>query len=101
MFNCGTLFSLNKCSLHSRQLSLLLYNNKIFSNIVYQGAAFGFSSIAKAAGEQLTNHLPKILPRLYRYQFDPTPKIQQSMASIWQALVPETNKMVISTVNLS
>ncbi|KAG8312450.1 hypothetical protein J6590_023058 [Homalodisca vitripennis] len=57
-----------------------------------KGAAFGFSTIAKAAGEQLTAHLPKILPRLYRYQFDPTPKIQQSMASIWQALVPETNK---------
>jgi len=59
-----------------------------------KGAAFGFSSIAKAAGEQLTTHLPKIIPRLYRYQFDPTPKIQQSMASIWQALVPETNKTV-------
>lgn len=68
-----------------------------------QGAAFGFSTIAKAAGEQLSSHLPKILPRLYRYQFDPTPKIQQSMASIWQALVPETNKTVrllISCENL-
>ena len=41
-----------------------------------RGAAFGFSSIAARAGEQLEAHLPKIVPKLYRYQFDPTPNIQ-------------------------
>ena len=29
-----------------------------------------------------------------RYQYDPTPRIQQSMSSIWAALVPETQKTV-------
>ncbi|XP_034253765.1 proteasome adapter and scaffold protein ECM29 [Thrips palmi] len=59
-----------------------------------KGAAFGFSSIAASAGDQLSAHLPKIVPRLYRYQFDPTPKIQNSMSSIWHTLVPETSKTV-------
>lgn len=59
-----------------------------------KGAAFGFSTIALSAGDQLSAHLPKIVPRLYRYQFDPTPKIQNSMASIWHSLVPETSKTV-------
>ncbi|CAG2057306.1 unnamed protein product [Timema podura] len=58
------------------------------------GAAFGFSTIASKAGQQLSEHLPKIIPRLYRYRFDPTPRIQNSMASIWHALVPETQKTV-------
>nr|CAD7460685.1 unnamed protein product [Timema tahoe] len=59
-----------------------------------KGAAFGFSTIASKAGQQLSEHLPKIIPRLYRYRFDPTPRIQNSMASIWHALVPETQKTV-------
>ncbi|XP_046742819.1 proteasome adapter and scaffold protein ECM29 [Diprion similis] len=59
-----------------------------------KGAAFGFSAIATLASDELNKYLPKIIPRLYRYQFDPTPKIQQSMASIWHAIVPSTHKAV-------
>nr|CAD7265678.1 unnamed protein product [Timema shepardi] len=66
----------------------------ILKPLYFQGAAFGFSTIASKAGQQLTEHLPKIIPRLYRYRFDPTPRIQNSMASIWHALVPETQKTV-------
>jgi proteasome component ECM29 len=59
-----------------------------------KGAAFGFGTIAIKAGEQLEPHLPKIIPKLYRYQFDPTPKIQQSMSAIWSSLVSEPTKTV-------
>jgi len=59
-----------------------------------KGAAFGFTSIAAKAGSQLEPYLPKIVPKLYRYQFDPTPRIQQSMSAIWSALVPESTKTV-------
>ena len=62
--------------------------------MLWSGAAFGFSSIAARAGDQLAPHLPRIIPKLYRYQFDPTPRIQQSMSAIWSSLVPETNKTV-------
>lgn len=33
-----------------------------------KGAAFGFGSIAKKAGQQLAPHLPVIVPKLYRYE---------------------------------
>ncbi|XP_043507485.1 proteasome adapter and scaffold protein ECM29 [Frieseomelitta varia] len=59
-----------------------------------KGAAFGFAAIAKVANDELNKYLPNIIPRLYRYQFDPTPKIQHSMSSIWRAIVPSTTKAV-------
>ncbi len=59
-----------------------------------QGAAFGFSIIASQAQEQLAPYLQTIVPRLYRYKYDPNPKIQLAMSSIWSALVPETAKAV-------
>ncbi|ESO95949.1 hypothetical protein LOTGIDRAFT_176639, partial [Lottia gigantea] len=58
------------------------------------GAAFGFSTIAAQAGEQLAPFLPQMVPKLYRYQFDPNPKIQQAMSSIWNALVKDNKKTV-------
>lgn len=59
-----------------------------------KGAAFGFHTIALQANEQINEYLPKIIPRLYRYQFDPTPRIQQSMANIWHSLVKDTQKTI-------
>lgn len=59
-----------------------------------KGAAFGFSSIAEKCSEHLQTHLPKIIPKLYRYQYDPTPNIQASMQNIWHSLVSEPQKMV-------
>uniref|UniRef100_A0AAX7VK09 Ecm29 proteasome adaptor and scaffold n=1 Tax=Astatotilapia calliptera TaxID=8154 RepID=A0AAX7VK09_ASTCA len=54
-----------------------------------KGAAFGFHMIAAKAGEQLAPFLPQIIPRLYRYQFDPNLSIRQAMTSIWDALVTD------------
>ncbi|XP_071757959.1 proteasome adapter and scaffold protein ECM29 [Centroberyx gerrardi] len=54
-----------------------------------KGAAFGFHIIAAKAGEQLAPYLPQLVPRLYRYQFDPNLGIRQAMTSIWDALVTD------------
>ena len=59
-----------------------------------QGAAFGFSTIASQAQEQLAPYLPTLVPRLYRYKYDPVPRIQLAMSSIWSALVPDSKKAV-------
>ncbi|XP_064386642.1 proteasome adapter and scaffold protein ECM29-like isoform X2 [Halichondria panicea] len=59
-----------------------------------KGAAFGFSSIAAQAQEQLSPHLPLLVPRLYRYKYDPSPNIQLAMSNIWAAVVPESKKAV-------
>ncbi|KAL4235658.1 hypothetical protein ACF0H5_004053 [Mactra antiquata] len=64
-----------------------------------KGAAFGFSTIAAQAGEQLAPFLPQIVPRLYRYQFDPNPKIQQAMSSIWNTLVQDNKDTVDKYMN--
>uniref|UniRef100_A0A3Q1J8R8 Ecm29 proteasome adaptor and scaffold n=1 Tax=Anabas testudineus TaxID=64144 RepID=A0A3Q1J8R8_ANATE len=54
-----------------------------------KGAAFGFHMIAAKAGEQLAPFLSQLVPRLYRYQFDPNLSIRQAMTSIWDALVTD------------
>ena len=41
---------------------------------------------------QLKPHLPRLVPKLYRYLFDPSPKVNAAMAAIWKALVPDRAK---------
>lgn len=41
-----------------------------------RGAAFGFSKIAKQAGDVLKPHLRSLIPRLVRYQYDPDKNVQ-------------------------
>jgi len=53
-----------------------------------------FSTIARQAGDQLAPYLDQILPKLYRYQFDPSPRIQLAMSSIWNSLVTDNQKTV-------
>ena len=54
------------------------------------GLSLGLGSIASKAQAELAPHLPTLIPKLFRYQFDPTPKVQQSMRSMWAALVDDT-----------
>lgn len=51
------------------------------------GAAFGLKSISGVAKVKMQPFLSKIVPRLFRYKYDPTPKIQNSMISIWESVV--------------
>lgn len=41
-----------------------------------RGAAYGFSKIAKQAGDALQPHLRLLIPRLIRYQYDPEKNVQ-------------------------
>jgi len=52
------------------------------------GAAFSLGSIA-AANRQLAPQLNSLLPKLYRYQFDPNAKIKETMKTLWQTLVTD------------
>ena len=54
-----------------------------------RGASMGFASIASQAEAELSQYLPSIVPRLYRYQFDPHPKTALGMKSIWKSLVKD------------
>lgn len=59
-----------------------------------KGAAFGFGSIAERAGEQLTERLGDLVPKIYRYRYDPNPGVRSSFISIWSTLVKEPHKTV-------
>ncbi|KAF3327246.1 proteasome-associated protein ECM29 isoform X1 [Carex littledalei] len=59
-----------------------------------RGAAFGFSKIAKQAGEALQPHLKSLIPRLVRYQYDPDKNVQDAMAHIWKSIVADSKKTI-------
>jgi proteasome component ECM29 len=58
------------------------------------GLSIGLGSIARRASAELAPFLPQLVPKLYRYQHDPTPKIQQTMRGMWQALVDDPKATV-------
>lgn len=58
------------------------------------GAAFGLKSISTIAKDQMKPHLEKIVPRLFRYRYDPTPKIQNSMISVWDSIVSDSKETI-------
>ncbi|CAA7406117.1 unnamed protein product [Spirodela intermedia] len=59
-----------------------------------RGAAFGFSKIAKQAGDVLQPHLRSLIPRLVRYQYDPDKNVQDAMGHIWRSIVAEPKKTI-------
>ncbi|KAJ9146595.1 hypothetical protein P3X46_028837 [Hevea brasiliensis] len=59
-----------------------------------RGAAFGFSKIAKQAGDALQPHLRLLIPRLVRYQYDPDKNVQDAMAHIWKSLVADPKNTI-------
>lgn len=88
---CSLASDLNKPDLVYKFMHLAnhhaLWNSK-------KGAAFGFSTIASQAKAQLAPYLPSLVPRLYRYKYDPKPQIQLAMSNIWAAIIPESKKAV-------
>ncbi|XP_060667830.1 uncharacterized protein LOC107410333 isoform X2 [Ziziphus jujuba] len=59
-----------------------------------RGAAFGFSKIARLAGDALKPHLCLLIPRLVRYQYDPDKNVQDAMSHIWKSLVEDSKKAI-------
>ncbi|KAF9665771.1 hypothetical protein SADUNF_Sadunf16G0158400 [Salix dunnii] len=65
-----------------------------------RGAAFGFSKIAKQAGDALQPHLQLLIPRLVRYQYDPDKNVQDAMAHIWKSLVADPKRTIDQHLDL-
>lgn len=65
-----------------------------------RGAAFGFSKIAKLAGDALQPYLRQLVPRLVRYQYDPDKNVQDAMAHIWKSLVADSKKTIDEYLDL-
>lgn len=60
-----------------------------------RGAAFGFSKIAKQAGDALQPHLHSLIPRLVRYQYDPDKNVQ---VIIHECLILREKTFDLSTI---
>ncbi|KAL3530047.1 hypothetical protein ACH5RR_009369 [Cinchona calisaya] len=65
-----------------------------------RGAAFGFSKIAKHAGDALQPYLRSLIPRLVRYQYDPDKNVQDAMAHIWKSLVVDSKRTIDEHLDL-
>lgn len=61
-----------------------------------KAAAFSAVSIASFTQEhgELDKVLPTIVPKLFRYQFDPNPTINRSMTDMWNSLVRNSKETV-------
>ncbi len=64
-----------------------------------KGVAFGLGSILsrKNLDEMLLTNdklSRKLIPKLYRYKYDPNPSVHQSMQQIWDTLIPDGPKTV-------
>jgi proteasome component ECM29 len=89
---CSLAADLNQPDLIYRFMNLASHNSMWNTR---RGVAFGFQTIANLSTNELQTYLPNLVPKLYRYQFDPNPKIQQSMVSIWNSLITQDNKKIL------
>uniref|UniRef100_A0A182P7H4 TOG domain-containing protein n=1 Tax=Anopheles epiroticus TaxID=199890 RepID=A0A182P7H4_9DIPT len=88
---CGLASDLNKPEMIYQFMQIANHNATWNSKL---GAAFGLQSISKSAKLKMEPYLGKIVPRLFRYKYDPTPKIQNSMISIWDSVVTDSKSTV-------
>ncbi|XP_057801656.1 uncharacterized protein LOC131016878 isoform X2 [Salvia miltiorrhiza] len=65
-----------------------------------RGAAFGFSKIAKLAGDALQPYLRALIPRLIRYQYDPDKNVQDAMSHIWKSLIADSKRAIDEHLDL-
>lgn len=57
------------------------------------GAAFSLQAISvEHAKENMIPFQSKIVPKLFRYKYDPTPKIANQMIAIWDTIIKDNNE---------
>lgn len=88
---CALASDLNQPEMIYQFMQLANHNASFNSKL---GAAFGIKSISKTANVHMQAYLGKIVPRLFRYKYDPTPKIQNSMISIWESVVVDSKATI-------
>uniref|UniRef100_A0A182UG40 Proteasome adapter and scaffold protein ECM29 HEAT-repeat domain-containing protein n=1 Tax=Anopheles melas TaxID=34690 RepID=A0A182UG40_9DIPT len=88
---CALASDLNKPEMIYQFMQIANHNATWNSKL---GAAFGLQSISKITKLKMEPYLGKIVPRLFRYKYDPTPKIQNSMISIWDSVVTDAKSTV-------
>uniref|UniRef100_F1KQ69 Proteasome-associated protein ECM29 n=1 Tax=Ascaris suum TaxID=6253 RepID=F1KQ69_ASCSU len=88
---CSLATDLNQPELMYKFLQLANHNAMWNSK---KGAAFGFSVVMQQARTEFEPYLAQLVPKLFRYRYDPDFKVQHSMRTIWQTLT-STKKNVV------
>ncbi|KAH6836999.1 ARM repeat superfamily protein [Perilla frutescens var. hirtella] len=94
---CGLANEMGQPDLIYKFMDLANYQASLNSK---RGAAFGFSKIAKLAGDALQPYLRALIPRLVRYQYDPDKNVQDAMAHIWKSLVADSKRAIDEHLDL-
>ena len=59
------------------------------------GAGFGLEALMQSGGrDKVAPHLEALIPRLYRYQYDPATRVRDSIGRLWQVLVRDPKAAV-------
>ncbi|KAI8639177.1 proteasome stabiliser-domain-containing protein [Parasitella parasitica] len=93
---CSLASELNQPDLIYKFMNLANHNAMWTSR---RGAAFGFQNLMALAEKEMEPYLPRLVPKLYRYQFDPNPRVNQTMKAIWKSLVKDNQKTVDTYFN--
>ncbi|KAI7902114.1 proteasome stabiliser-domain-containing protein [Cokeromyces recurvatus] len=88
---CSLASELNQPDLIYKFMNLANHNAMWTSR---RGAAFGFQNLMVIAEKEMEPYLPRLIPKLYRYQFDPNARVNQTMKTIWRSLVKDSQKTV-------
>lgn len=90
---CSLASDLNKPDIVYQFMQLANNNSAWRSKL---GAAFGLKSLSDEDQSKLEPYMGKIVPRLFRYKYDPTPNIQNSMISVWESIIKDSKKTIDS-----
>ncbi|XP_030379976.1 proteasome-associated protein ECM29 homolog [Scaptodrosophila lebanonensis] len=88
---CALASDLNQPDMIYKFMQLANHNATWTSKL---GAAFGIKTLSADSRLKMQPYLGKIIPRLYRYKYDPTPKIQNSMITIWDSIVIDSKNAI-------
>ncbi|CAD6185669.1 unnamed protein product [Caenorhabditis auriculariae] len=88
---CSLATDLNQPDLVYKFMQLAKHNATWNSK---KGAAFGFGAVLEQAREELSPYLGQLVPKLFRYRYDPDSKVQKSMRSIWSVLTQQRRNVI-------
>lgn len=62
-------------------------------SLLARGASFGLGAIVSQVSDEgaFGDQLGRIVPRLYRYRYDPSAKTRQAMEQLWRSIVGGAN----------
>ncbi|VDN53494.1 unnamed protein product [Dracunculus medinensis] len=59
-----------------------------------KGAAFGFSVVLQQAEDKARPYFSQLIPKLYRYRYDPDMKVRSAMLSLWNVVISSDKNVV-------